>query len=106
MPPSFSRLTQRWCRRTSLPGDYPLLFLSIGNTSADDLQNRLFNLFRSQPGGVDIDGVGRLRERRLGAMAVTLVAFGNLRGEFPGRHIGLLAGAAADAFHRVGIEEN
>ena len=69
-------------------------------------KNSLLNLFRRQPGGVQIYRVGRLRERRLGAMAVAVVAFGNLRREFRGRHIGLLAGAAPDTLHGVRVEEN
>ena len=54
----------------------------------------------------EVNGVGRLDERRFGAAAVAFVAFGDLRGQLLGRDFRLFSGTPANTFNRVGVEEN
>jgi hypothetical protein len=65
-------------------------------------QNLLFHLIEGQAGGIDVDGVGRLGQRRFGAGAVALVALADLGGDGFGRHgFALLAEVAQAAAHAL-----
>src|SRR5205085_10811168 len=69
-----ARRNRRWSRRTSSPADLSMKFLTVGHAGADDLEYRLFHFIDRQAGGIDVNRIRRLRERRVEAGAVAATA--------------------------------
>ena len=93
VPPNF--ITRRFIHQ----------FPNSKSVCAHHLQDRLLHLLRREAAGVQILGVGRLRQRRFGAGAVALVAFGDFAGDLarPQRPSPAPGGGA---HLRVGVQKN
>lgn len=79
-------------------------FAAVGRTLADDLQNGSLGFVDGKPGGVQVDGVGSLHQRRFGAPAVALIAVADLLLHNIGRQLRFV-GAARGTLLRVRIEK-
>ena len=80
-------------------------FLSVGNPRPNDFENGLLGLLDGKAGGIDVDSIGRLHERRFGARtsAVTFIALTDLRGQSLSRNgFALLMPVVETAPHALG----
>src|SRR5262249_39509213 len=79
-------------------------FPAIGSAIANDFQQRRFHLVDAEAGGIDVDRIGSLNQRRYGTGAITLIAFAQLLLHDVGRKRCFLCTAGGPLL-RLSIEE-
>src|ERR1019366_7294678 len=93
-PPTHAcgRRCPRSCRRTSSPADSSTVFSPVGQARTHRFEDALDHFLYAQDGRIQIHGVRSLRQRRVRAGGVALVALLHLGGKLP--HVdGLSLGA-------------
>src|SRR5688500_19202628 len=78
---------------------------SVGYSRANDFEQRLFHILDGEVGGIDVDRVGRLNQRRFGAGTVAGIALADLAGERLG-FASRFGRAPPHALFGIGIEKD